>query len=155
MRDAMQTSAAVLRKARKEELQNNTSKSSQVNSKKLKKLDATIVTASDTPDAKDAEAANSRLSSPSRTDRPKDFATLSSSVPRRLNDILQAPPEIKKLPRGAKARQPAKSTGSKSDGPSLRDGVLSMAQKAMLEEERNRVIKAYREMKKRNANAGD
>ncbi|KAF8989944.1 hypothetical protein BDQ17DRAFT_1256344 [Cyathus striatus] len=66
----------------------------------------------------------------------KEFATLSSSAPRRLNDIAQAPPEFKKLPRGATAN----STGK-------HEGVLSMAQKSMMEKEREKAIARYRELK--------
>lgn len=78
--------------------------------------------------------------------RATEFTTHSTSTPRRLNDIVQAPPEFKVLPRGVKVSQ----TGKKPAG-SLRDGVLSMAQKAMLDGERERVVKLYREMKKMKA----
>ncbi len=79
---------------------------------------------------------------------PKDFEKLSTSAPKRLNDIVQAPPNIKQLPR--KAKKLAAQGGSQKDagGQSLSDGVRSMAQKAMLEEERERAIRLYREMKK-------
>ncbi|KAF8838484.1 hypothetical protein BDN67DRAFT_907291 [Paxillus ammoniavirescens] len=66
----------------------------------------------------------------------KEFQVTSTSTPRRLNDIAQEPPEIKKIPRGA----------TKSDGTT---GILSMAQKAMMEEEREKAIKHYRELKAR------
>ena len=82
-------------------------------------------------------------------EKPKDFAKFSTSAPRRLNDIAEAPPELKKLPRGAKASKTA-DIGVKGSS-SLREGVLSMAQKAMLEQERERAIRAYRELKKRGA----
>ena len=60
---------------------------------------------------------------------------------------MQAPPEIKKLPR--KAKKLAAEGGQKGEGmKSLRDGVMSMAQKAIMEEERERAIRLYREMKK-------
>ncbi|KAK0492249.1 hypothetical protein EDD18DRAFT_1079723 [Armillaria luteobubalina] len=83
-------------------------------------------------------------------DRPKEFQTISSSAPRRLNDIAQAPPELTKLPRGAGRPDSTRNTGKK------RDGVLSMAQKAMMEDERNKAIARYREMKaKRRTDAAD
>ncbi|KIK98534.1 hypothetical protein PAXRUDRAFT_670604 [Paxillus rubicundulus Ve08.2h10] len=66
----------------------------------------------------------------------KEFQVTSTAVPRRLNDIAQEPPEIKKIPRGA----------TKSDRTT---GVLSMAQKAMMDEEREKAIKHYRELKAR------
>ena len=82
-------------------------------------------------------------SNPSKRTRPEAFQTYSASAPRRLNDIVHAPPTLKTLPRKAKVTQ--ESTQKRS----LREGVLSMAQKAMLEEERERAIRLYREMKKR------
>lgn len=70
-------------------------------------------------------------------ERPKEFETLSTSAPRRLNDIAQAPPEIKKAPRGA---------GRPGIG-GKREGVLSMAQKSMMEQEREKAITRYRMLK--------
>ncbi|KAG6375939.1 hypothetical protein JVT61DRAFT_2810 [Boletus reticuloceps] len=64
----------------------------------------------------------------------KEFQVVSTSAPRRLNDVAQEPPLIKKLPRGAKH----------DAAPS---GVLSMAQKVMMEEERDKAIRRYRELK--------
>jgi hypothetical protein len=77
----------------------------------------------------------------------KDFVVHSSSAPRRLNDIAQAPPEFKKLPRGAAALYGG--TGS-----AKREGVLSMAQKSMMEQEREKVIMRYRELKARRRGDG-
>ena len=73
---------------------------------------------------------------------PKEFQRHSSSAPRRLNDIVQAPPDLKKLPRGVKAtsEQVSKAGGK-------REGVLSMAQKQMMEAEREKAIARYRELK--------
>ncbi|KAG5348884.1 hypothetical protein C0989_007423, partial [Termitomyces sp. Mn162] len=71
--------------------------------------------------------------------KAKEFLTHSSCAPRRLNDIAQAPPEFKRLPRGAVA--PDQGLGGK------RDGVLSMAQKQLMETEREKAIARYREMK--------
>ena len=67
----------------------------------------------------------------------KEFQVVSTSAPRRLNDIAQEPPIIKKLPRGAAKNDAAPS------------GVLSMAQKAMMEEERDKAVRHYRELKAR------
>jgi hypothetical protein len=75
--------------------------------------------------------------------RPTEFQKSSTSAPRRLNDIAQAPPEFKKLPRGAKDR------ADNSKAVSGRDGVLSMKQKLMMEEERDKVIARYRALKAR------
>ncbi|KAF9523141.1 hypothetical protein CPB83DRAFT_775925 [Crepidotus variabilis] len=72
---------------------------------------------------------------PTHPDRPKEFASVNSSAPKRLNDIAQAPPEFSKLPRGATAFSTKK------------DGVLSMAQKLLMEKERENAITRYRELK--------
>ena len=70
-----------------------------------------------------------------------EFAKASTSVPKRVNDIVQAPPQIKHLPRKAKEIVAASGKGKKSDA------IVSMAQKAMLETEREKVIQRYRELK--------
>ncbi|KAI9446804.1 hypothetical protein H4582DRAFT_2167617 [Lactarius indigo] len=77
-------------------------------------------------------------------DRPKEFATISSARPRRLNDIATAPPELKKLPRRRASDLGAKPTRTKAAG-----SILSMAQRAMMETERENAIRRYREMKER------
>lgn len=86
---------------------------------------------------------------PSETHKPsssfKDFEQRSSSAPRRLNDIAQAPPELKKLPRGASAGH---STKKKTTG------VLSMAQQAMMQAEREKAIARYRQLKASQRSAG-
>ncbi|PFH53267.1 hypothetical protein AMATHDRAFT_119022, partial [Amanita thiersii Skay4041] len=70
----------------------------------------------------------------------REFEKLSTSLPRRLNDVAQAPPLLTTLPRGVKKVQQA-------DGASKHDGILSMAQRAMMEEEREKAIKKYRMLK--------
>lgn len=73
----------------------------------------------------------------------KEFQVALTSAPRRLNDIAQEPPVIKKLPRGVTKNDAAPS------------GVLSMAQKAMMEEERDKAIRHYRELKARKLRESD
>jgi hypothetical protein len=75
-------------------------------------------------------------------DRPKEFATISSARPRRLNDIATAPPVLKKLPRGASSNLAGKHSARTTAG-----GVLSMAQRVMMETERENAIQRYREMR--------
>jgi hypothetical protein len=88
-------------------------------------------------------------------DRPKEFATTSSAAPRRLNDIATAPPELKRLPRGA-AKHPAGGNAKTTKrGAGAGAGVLSMAQRAMMEVERENAIRRYREMKERKAKEAD
>lgn len=70
---------------------------------------------------------------PNEDERPKEFVQLSSSAPRRLNDIAQGPPEIKEMARSAKYAK--------------REGILSMAQKSMMEQEREKAIARYRTLK--------
>ena len=90
------------------------------------------------------------VSPPPRIDkhagRPKEFQVASSSVPRSLNDIAKAPPEFKKFPRGA---------SSSSSITGRADGVLSMSQKLMMEQERTKAIARYRELKADRQRAGD
>lgn len=75
-------------------------------------------------------------------DRRKEFRVVPTSAPRRLNDIAQEPPTIKKHPRGAAKNDAAPS------------GVLSLAQMAMMEEERDKAIRRYRELKARKLREG-
>lgn len=97
--------------------------------------------------ADDTDEAPSLPKPPKHADRPKEFQTMSSSAPRRLNDIAQAPPEFKKPP----VRSDKVSGTSRKDAPGL-----SMAQKAMMEEEREKAIIRYRQMKaKRVGDGGD
>ena len=67
----------------------------------------------------------------------------------RLNDIVQAPPNLTKLPRGVAAKRKAQG----GHVPSQREGVISMAQKQRMEEERENAIKRYRELKELRAAA--
>ena len=98
-----------------------------------------------------ASAANDQPLSPpqdatSKHDgRPTEFQKTSTSAPRRLNDIAQAPPEFKKPPRGINLKDGANTVKSTSGN----DGVLSMKQKLMMEEERENAIVRYRALKER------
>jgi hypothetical protein len=74
--------------------------------------------------------------------RATEFAELKSSYPRRLNDIAQAPPTFKRIP---KARQGDQKNATKKKA----EGVLSMAQRAMMEKERENAIQRYRELKEK------
>jgi len=72
-----------------------------------------------------------------------EFAKASTSMPKSVNDVVRAPPRIKHLPRNAKKIVAASGRGKKSDA------VISMAQKAMMEAERENAIQRYRELKER------
>lgn len=78
-----------------------------------------------------------RFKDPKKDKQHKDFEKFSPSAPRRLNDVAHAPPEIKKVPRGA----------SRSGLGGKREDVLSMAQKSMMELEREKAINRYRMLK--------
>lgn len=113
------------------------------------------------PEAKHNKSKNTRGKDPSSTPPPlakhgglpKEFQTTSSSAPRRLNDIAQAPPEFKKLPRGASHKATGGANKVRGRAEKL-DGVLSMAQKLMMEEEREKAILKYREMKRKRDEGG-
>ena len=60
-------------------------------------------------------------------ERATEFVGLKTSAPRRLNDIVMAPPELKKLPRGAKSVKTAKAEGAPG-AKTLREGVALAAQ---------------------------
>ena len=73
-------------------------------------------------------------------DPPREFQTISSSAPRSLHEVVQAPPEFHKLPRGARRSR---------DSSDAARGVLSMAQKTMMEKEREDAIARYRALKQK------
>ncbi|ELU44890.1 hypothetical protein AG1IA_01081 [Rhizoctonia solani AG-1 IA] len=66
----------------------------------------------------------------------REFATVSSSAPRRLNEVAQAPPVLTKGPKGS---------GVGKDGGKA--PAVSMARKVILERERARVVELYRALK--------
>lgn len=87
-------------------------------------------------------------------ERASEFATANSSAPRRLNDIAQAPPMLSKVPKARKASAAFASVGGTAGAAKAKaDGVVSMAQRAMMDAERERVIQRYRELKERRAAA--
>lgn len=142
---AMKSSHSVARNTRKAELDAKAAK-------KLQQKSADVRTTVD----KNEKAKLPRKAAPPspppvtqvRTGPHKEFAENSSSAPRRLNDIAQAPPEFKKLPRGAAAPKGGIGSGK-------REGVLSMAQKSMMEQEREKAIARYRELKARQRDGRD
>ena len=160
IRAAVQKSSAYMRKTRQEEEKLSGQKHSErpkiTKSSEGKSLKNTDVENPKRSSKESTEAQNppeKLTSSRSRDkDKPTDFATIITSAPRRLNDIVQAPPEIKKLPRGATKLKTAR--GEEGSKQTLQEGVLSMARKAMLEEERERAVRMYREMKKHSSVVG-
>lgn len=149
VRSAMRASAATERKERKEIV------TATAAGAKTQQPSSTTKTKGPNVDSKhdDAEESASIQTVDKHRDRPKEFATTSSAAPRRLNDVAMAPPELKRL----KLQRPkaAVNSGGKQQQQQQHAvqtkvaGVLSMAQRAMMEVERENAIRRYRVMKER------
>ncbi|KAG5651456.1 hypothetical protein H0H81_008592 [Sphagnurus paluster] len=137
---AVQTSNATVRSAAKAEKEAKAAKKQKGKSVKEDLDDA---------DSKPLAAPTPVTGADKHASKAKEFQKVSTSAPRRLNDIAQAPPEFKKLPRGAAPSASERGSGGK------RDGILSMAQKAMMERERENAIARYRELKARQRKSGE
>ncbi|KAH9967979.1 hypothetical protein BC827DRAFT_1263734 [Russula dissimulans] len=157
VRSAMRASAATERKERNAASSNaassNTSSTSTSNKPAKRTKTQPQQPSGQPPSSSSTTHKKSTTSRPDYGDRPKEFATTSSAVPRRLNDVVMAPPQLKSLPRGAAKHSLA--PGGKIHVRAGGTGVLSMAQRAMMEVERENAIRRYREMKERKLNAGD
>ncbi|EPQ52145.1 hypothetical protein GLOTRDRAFT_64912 [Gloeophyllum trabeum ATCC 11539] len=127
VREAVQASSALERKTRKEMLQEKAEKQKAKSDEVIKKQQKSEDAEPERPDKAPSPA------------KKTDFPTLSTSQPRRLNDIALAPPQFTKVPR---LRKGEKAETTKAEG------VLSMAQKQMMEAEREKAIQRYRDMKK-------
>lgn len=117
----------------------STAKRAHKSDKAAKALKASKTTAS-TPSTAAPKAASKLGESASLPPRKTEFDQRAPTT--RLNDVVKAPPHLTKLPRGA-----AKRTGRGSDKAAKIHGVVSMAQKQMMEDERERAIKRYRELR--------
>lgn len=135
VKTAVQTSRAVARSAAKAE------HDARIEAKKARQAKSKPKEEEETP--KKPQPVSPPTGADKFKDRLKEFQSVSSSAPRRLNDIAQAPPEFKKLPRGI------------TSAIGKRDGVLSMAQKVMMEQEREKAIVRYRDLKARRRKNGD
>ncbi|KAG8733622.1 hypothetical protein FRC11_004550 [Ceratobasidium sp. 423] len=74
----------------------------------------------------------------------REFASVSSSAPKRLNQVALAPPMLTKGPRGSGVGK----SGGKAP-------AVSMARKLVLERERERAIEQYRALKAAKQASGD
>ncbi|KAI0068634.1 hypothetical protein BV25DRAFT_1923837 [Artomyces pyxidatus] len=137
VRSAMQTSSAVGRKARKDQTKAKDSKADYYATDSDRKQKTKAVADPPVPSSEEKHKG-----------RPKEFSKLSTSTPRRLNDIAMAPPDLNKPPRGTTRMKAADGTSGRGSS------VLSMAQKAMMDTEREKVIKRYREMKEKKRVSG-
>ncbi|KAF8493308.1 hypothetical protein JB92DRAFT_3127464 [Gautieria morchelliformis] len=108
--------------------------------KRARKIDqAAAIAKSAVVVASKSTPATSKETAPTPT-RKTEFDSRERTT--RLNDIVQAPPSLTKLPRGV-SKQKAQSGAVASH----KADVVSMAQKQRMEEERERAIKRYRELK--------
>ena len=149
VQSAMRASAATERKERKAAASASSTNTSTNKTRQLPKAPSSSIKAH----GEDASPPPASATARHDDDRPKEFAKISSAAPRRLNDVAMAPPELKKLPRGAAKRSSSSEGGKAKAGAAA--GVLSMAQRAMMEVERENAIRRYREMKERKAKEGD
>jgi hypothetical protein len=154
VQSAMRASAATERKERKTAKSSSNAPTTEVSGKPEQQQPNPSLSSNDRKKSKDPVKdgpSSSTTQLDSNDDRPKEFAITSSAAPRRLNDIAMAPPELKKLPRGATKHQ---SGGGGKTAKAAAAGVLSMAQRVMMEAERENAIKRYREMKERKVREG-
>lgn len=157
VRTAMSASSAQQRKVKKEEEEaksaTNAAKAANNVSKKQssrleKDSDEEEVIKKEKSSNKEKKAPEKLASTiPPQRIRATEFATADTSTPRRLNDVAMAPPTLSRVPR-TKPSDPNRNSDT-TNKKSLADGVLSMAQKAMMEQERERAIQRYRELKER------
>ncbi|THU91438.1 hypothetical protein K435DRAFT_759300 [Dendrothele bispora CBS 962.96] len=154
VRSAVQSSLAVSRNAeRKEREERHNKKQQQKPSKQTTRVSRKDDDGDDDNDDESSDSnrnperpANDNLKH-TLSGKPKatEFETYSTSVPRRLNDIAQAPPQLKPV----KARGQGKNADheTKTGTRKKNDEVLSMAQRHMMEVEREKAIQRYRELK--------
>ncbi|KAF7329175.1 hypothetical protein MKEN_00178100 [Mycena kentingensis (nom. inval.)] len=141
----------------------NAIQSSRATERAQKKTDLTArgkaKKASKTADDADDDVVSSKSKSAPKTpttsapppEKPKDFARTSTSAPRRLNDIAQAPPDLSALVRKAQSRPGGGKVGV---GKEKAKEVVSPAQQLQLAQAREDAILRYRELKARRAGAG-
>ncbi|THH06190.1 hypothetical protein EW145_g4258 [Phellinidium pouzarii] len=94
----------------------------------------------DLPSARKGRGKGNREHSP-------EFARNSSSAPKHLNDIVQAPPVLKSASRLKRLVQKAKVDNDEGEDTGDSNNVVSNAQKRMMELEREKVIVRYRALK--------
>jgi hypothetical protein len=136
VRSAVQTSKAVERKARNAESESRKKNAAQSHLSKPARSSTGNEPPGQSPPQPSSDTRQRDPEATNAVERPKEFAKVSTSTPRRLNDIAQAPPEIKEFPRAAMKVNTPK-----------REGVLSMAQKSSMDQEREKAIARYRMLK--------
>ncbi|TRM62064.1 hypothetical protein BD626DRAFT_499673 [Schizophyllum amplum] len=98
---AVQTSNTTTRNTAKKEIEDK---------KRAKQQKATAASVEAAKRKEEEKTRAQQAATDKHADRAKEFQQSSTSAPRRLNDIAQAPPDFKKLPRGAAKNTSAKKT---------------------------------------------
>jgi hypothetical protein len=146
------TSSTSKRMAKETQKTSDTDPNSKTKAKKARRRD------SDTELQPDTHALQIQRRRKTSREPSPDFVRLSSSAPTRLNDIAQAPPELKGIPRlsrlAEKSKAKAKQNIGGGKGLEAEDeedggagGILSAQQKRMMELEREKAIARYRALK--------
>lgn len=111
--------------------------------------------AADEEDSEEEEQRSRKKGKKSDREPSPEFARWSSAAPRRLNDIAQAPPELKPAPRlnrlaasAKKKRNESKEDNAEEDEDvEGRNNVVSLQHRRMMELEREKAINRYRMLK--------
>ncbi|KAJ7616667.1 hypothetical protein FB45DRAFT_801440 [Roridomyces roridus] len=140
VRDAVQSSRATQRAAKKDKSSTSSNKPS-------------IPSSEPTPTSKKPAKPPSSSTPPvdKHAHRPKEFLNTSTSAPRRLNDIAMAPPDLSNSGFARKASSAKNGSGKKTKA----DALLSPAQALQMAKAREEAVARYRELKeKRRREAG-
>ncbi|KAG8821598.1 hypothetical protein FRC17_009779, partial [Serendipita sp. 399] len=82
---------------------------------------------------------------PTPKERKTEFETVTSQLPKRLNDVVTAPPDLSALTKG-KTLNPGPRVAAEAFG---KKDVIPPEQRRMMEIEREKAVKRYRELKER------
>ena len=141
IRSAIQASKATVRQSFKAEM-----KARQRATRKALNQDSSGSAALTSPSnvdegkSKPKDSASSAAEATQAVASAKEFAKASTSIPRRLNDVVQAPPSLSTLRLSTRKLQ-------QGVGASNRGDVLSIAQRSLMEREREKAIQRYRQLK--------
>ena len=105
-----------------------------------------------------ADTADLRSTPKTKSEKPTEFPQISSSAPKRLNDVAQAPPELKvsrlkskidaiNLANDSDGSAEPEATAQKRKSRNSKLDVLTPAQRRLMELERERAVKRYRMLK--------
>ncbi len=137
VRSAIQASKATVRHNFKAEME------ARQRTKALKQNSSKVLAPGSPPNIDKGRPMRKRSASPAaeaNVASVKEFAKAETSLPRRLNDVAQAPPSLTSLRFSARKLQQGISATKHTD-------VLSMAQRSLMEREREQAIRRYRKLK--------